>query len=103
VPQTVNRKRTNIFLDRFVPPRDFVRNFDDMSTSDGYQFKFRCDICGDGYVTKWRDAPFAKASNLGQFGPLSQRPWFGPESSGKEVVGFLPAQTFWILIDEENE
>jgi hypothetical protein len=47
-----------------LPLSDFVRNFDDMSTSDGYQFKFRCDICGDGYVTKWRDAPFAKAKRL---------------------------------------
>jgi len=44
--------------------REFVKNFDDMSDDNGYQFKFKCDICGDGFLTKYREAPFAKAKSL---------------------------------------
>jgi membrane protease subunit (stomatin/prohibitin family) len=29
----------------------FTRNFDDNSTDAGFQFTFKCDICGDGYQT----------------------------------------------------
>lgn len=44
--------------------RDFVKNFDDMSDDNGYQFKFKCDICGDGFLTKYREAPYAKTRSL---------------------------------------
>jgi hypothetical protein len=44
--------------------QDFVRNYDDLSDDNGYQFKFRCDICGDGFLTKHREAAFAKARSL---------------------------------------
>ena len=44
--------------------RDFVKNFDDMSDQNGFSFKFKCDICGDGFLTKYREAPFAKAKSL---------------------------------------
>ncbi len=44
--------------------RDFVKNFDDMSDQNGFQFKFKCDICGDGYMTKYRQAPYAKAKGF---------------------------------------
>jgi hypothetical protein len=49
--------------------RDFVKNFDDMSDQNGFQFKFKCDICQDGFMTKYRQAPFAKAKGL--FGAAS--------------------------------
>jgi hypothetical protein len=49
--------------------RDFVKNVDDMSDQSGFQFKFHCDICGDGFMTKYRPAPFAKARGL--FGAAS--------------------------------
>ena len=32
----------------------FVRNYDDLSTDRGYQFKFYCDRCGNGYETQFR-------------------------------------------------
>ena len=44
--------------------RDFVKNFDDMSDQNGFQFKFKCDICQDGFMTKYRQAPYAKAKGL---------------------------------------
>lgn len=59
--------------------RDFVKNYDDMSDDNGFQFKFHCDICGDGYLSTYRPAPFAKARSVmgaveslgGVFGRLS--------------------------------
>lgn len=44
--------------------KDFVKNHDDMSDDNGFQFKFYCDICGDGYVSTYRPAPFAKARSI---------------------------------------
>ena len=41
--------------------RDFVKNHQDMSDDNGFQFKFYCDICGDGYLSRYRQAPFSKA------------------------------------------
>jgi len=35
-----------------------------MSDQNGYAFKFKCDICQDGFMTKYRPAPFAKAKGL---------------------------------------
>jgi len=44
--------------------RDFVKNFDYMSDQNGFQFKFKCDICADGFMTKYHQAPYAKAKGL---------------------------------------
>ncbi len=30
----------------------FVRNYQDMSTANGFQFEFFCDRCGSGYQTR---------------------------------------------------
>lgn len=35
----------------------FVRNYDDLSTDRGFQFKFYCDRCGNGYETNFQTAP----------------------------------------------
>lgn len=35
-----------------------------MSDRNGYSFKFMCDICGDGFLTKYRPAPYAKAKGI---------------------------------------
>jgi hypothetical protein len=44
--------------------RDFVKNYEDMSDDNGFQFKFYCDVCRDGFLTKYRQAPFAKARSF---------------------------------------
>lgn len=32
----------------------FVQNYEDLSTDRGYQFKFHCDHCGNGYMTSFQ-------------------------------------------------
>jgi hypothetical protein len=42
----------------------FVRNYEDLSTDKGFQFKFYCDKCGNGYLSRFQ------ASTLGTAGSL---------------------------------
>jgi hypothetical protein len=42
----------------------FVQNYEDLSTDRGFQFKFYCDKCGNGYMTRFQ------ASTLGTAGSL---------------------------------
>jgi hypothetical protein len=42
----------------------FVNNYEDLSTERGYQFKFHCDKCGNGYMSRYQ------ASTLGTAGSL---------------------------------
>jgi hypothetical protein len=39
----------------------FVQNYQDLSTDRGYQFKFHCDKCGNGYMTHFQTSTFAVA------------------------------------------
>lgn len=43
---------------------EFVQNYDDLSTDQGYQFKFHCNHCGNGYMSTYR------ANQLGVAGGL---------------------------------
>ena len=45
---------------------EFVRNYSDHSTDRGYQFEFRCDHCGNGYMSSY------EASLIGTAGGLLQ-------------------------------
>ena len=51
----------------------FVSNYDDLSTDKGYQFKFYCDKCGNGFMSRYQ------ASTLGTAGSLLRAAgdWFG--------------------------
>ncbi len=42
----------------------FVRNYDDLSTDRGFQFKFHCDRCGNGYETTFEANPTAGISDV---------------------------------------
>jgi membrane protease subunit (stomatin/prohibitin family) len=42
----------------------FVSNYDDLSTDRGYQFKFRCDKCGNGYMTQFRTSTLGMAQSF---------------------------------------
>lgn len=69
--------------------RDFVRNYQDVSDNSGYQFKFFCDICGDGFSTKYRKAPFARASSLlGAAGNITSG-FLGGFGAAKGAADFL--------------
>lgn len=39
----------------------FVRNYDDLSTDRGYQFKFHCDKCGNGYMSRFQQSVIGTA------------------------------------------
>ena len=42
----------------------FVSNFDDMSTDRGYQFRFKCDKCGNGFMTQYKASTLGMAQSL---------------------------------------
>jgi hypothetical protein len=42
----------------------FVRNYDDLSTDRGYQFKFYCDKCGNGYMSRFQPSVIGTAGSL---------------------------------------
>lgn len=42
----------------------FVRNYDDLSTDKGYQFKFHCDKCGNGYMSRFQTSTIGMAGSL---------------------------------------
>jgi hypothetical protein len=42
----------------------FVNNFEDLSTDKGYQFKFHCDKCGNGYMSRFQTSTLGVASSF---------------------------------------
>lgn len=42
----------------------FVRNYTDLSNERGYQFKFNCDKCGNGYMTQFQTSSIGVAESL---------------------------------------
>jgi hypothetical protein len=42
----------------------FVNNYDDLSTDRGYQFKFYCDKCGNGYMSRFQPSTLGTAGSL---------------------------------------
>jgi ribosomal protein L32 len=42
----------------------FVENYDDLSTERGYQFKFHCDRCGNGYLSTFENSTLGTAAGL---------------------------------------
>jgi hypothetical protein len=42
----------------------FVRNYSDLSNDRGYQFKFHCDKCGNGYMTQFQASSIGMAESL---------------------------------------
>lgn len=43
---------------------NFVSNYDDLSTDRGYQFRFRCDKCGNGHMTQFKTSTLGLAQSL---------------------------------------
>ena len=42
----------------------FVSNYQDLSTDHGFQFKFHCDKCGNGYMSKFQPSVIGTAGSL---------------------------------------
>ena len=41
----------------------FVQNYEDLSTDKGYQFKFHCDKCHNGFMTRFQPSTFGMAES----------------------------------------
>jgi hypothetical protein len=44
-----------------MPLIQFVQNYQDLSTDRGFQFKFHCDKCGNGHMTRFQVSTFGVA------------------------------------------
>jgi hypothetical protein len=42
----------------------FTSNYQDLSNSQGYQFEFRCDICGSGYRSQFQRSALGTGSTI---------------------------------------
>ena len=42
----------------------FVHNYEDLSTDRGYQFKFYCDKCGNGHMSRYQASVTGTAGSL---------------------------------------
>ena len=42
----------------------FVRNYDDLSSDRGFQFKFHCDKCGNGFMTQFETSTVGMAESV---------------------------------------
>jgi len=43
---------------------EFVRNYEDLSTDHGFQFKFHCDKCGGGWMSEFQTSATGMAGGL---------------------------------------
>ena len=41
---------------------EFTRNYEDLSTNQGFQFEFKCDRCGTGYRTRFQGSALGTAA-----------------------------------------
>ena len=42
----------------------FTSNYTDLSDANGYQFEFRCDVCGSGYRSEFVRSKLGTAGNI---------------------------------------
>ena len=42
----------------------FVQNYEDLSTDRGFQFKFHCDKCGNGHMSRFEASVVGTAGSL---------------------------------------
>jgi hypothetical protein len=45
---------------------EFTGNYDDLSTDRGYQFKFYCEKCGNGYMSTFQSSKLGMAASAAQ-------------------------------------
>jgi len=43
---------------------EFTDNYEDLSTDRGFQFRFNCESCGNGYMSSWKANKLGIASGL---------------------------------------
>lgn len=55
----------------------FVRNYEDLSTDRGYQFKFHCDHCGNGHMSEFETSVAGTAGSVLRVASDLLGGWFG--------------------------
>jgi len=43
---------------------EFITNYNDLSTDNGFQFEFICDRCGNGYRTRFKEMTVGKVADI---------------------------------------
>lgn len=70
----------------------FAANYDDLSTDKGYQFKFHCDKCYNGYLSRYQTSTTGVAGSL-LSAPASATPTTRNTSSSRKATtpsSYLP-------------
>jgi hypothetical protein len=49
-----------------MPTVEFTGNYQDLSTDRGYQFKFYCEKCGNGYMSSFKSSKIGMAASAAQ-------------------------------------
>ena len=49
-----------------MPRIEFTGNYEDLSTDKGYQFKFYCEKCGNGYMSSFKSSKMGMAASAAQ-------------------------------------
>lgn len=49
-----------------MPHIEFTGNYEDLSTDRGYQFKFYCEKCGNGYMSSFKASKLGMAASAAQ-------------------------------------
>ena len=71
---------------------EFTNNYEDKSTASGFQFKFFCESCGNGYLSTWKANPTGMAGSALRaagniFGGIFGRVAHGTYEIDKMVAG----------------
>jgi hypothetical protein len=63
----------------------FVHNYDDLSNDRGYQFKFHCDKCGNGFMTQFESSTIGMAESVLNVANSFLGGWGGAGNAAHEV------------------
>lgn len=63
----------------------FVSNYDDLSNDHGYQFKFHCDKCGNGYMTQFETSTIGLAESVLNVASTFMSGWRSAGNAAHEV------------------
>ncbi len=69
-----------------MAPIEFTDNYEDLSTESGYQFKFNCERCGNGYMSTWKASKSGMATGLLRGAGSMFGGFLGSASSGADQI-----------------
>lgn len=86
----------------------FTANHDDLSTDKGYQFKFFCDKCGNGYMSRFQTSVTGMAGSLLRaagdlFGGVFDKAGRGAYEIQRAVGGKAHDDAFAVAVEEAKQ